>query len=282
MSGKTRGRRPHAPESPATCAVRGAGTGGVLDFDSFAADFEVRYARRFDYSGVERRLIDAVAGHGAAVLEVGCGTGHWLRIVRSLVKQVAGVDPSPKMLALAKLVVPDADLRVGSAERLPWPDETFDRVFMANSLHLFSDLRSAFSEARRVLRPGGRLLTIGQDPHRGTDEWCVYDYFPRTKEIDRQRYPTCGRIRKLLRESGLCDCGTIEAHRFKATLAATDALASGFLDRHITSSLALLSDKEYSSGLHKVRREAARLEAVGEILMLKADLRFLLTWGTRV
>jgi hypothetical protein len=37
---------------------------------------------------------------------------------------------------------------------------------------------SFLDEARRVLRSGGRLMTIGLDPHLGIDRWYIYDYFP--------------------------------------------------------------------------------------------------------
>jgi ubiquinone/menaquinone biosynthesis C-methylase UbiE len=72
------------------------------------------------------------------------------------------------------------------AEALPWRDATFDRVFCVNALHHFADRVRFFAEARRILKPGGALMSIGKDPHADRDSWWVYDYFPETL-ADRSR-----------------------------------------------------------------------------------------------
>jgi ubiquinone/menaquinone biosynthesis C-methylase UbiE len=48
-------------------------------------------------------------------------------------------------------------------------------------------------EVRRVLRPGGRLMSIGLDPHEKRDRWFVYDFFPETLELDLNRFPAIAR-----------------------------------------------------------------------------------------
>jgi SAM-dependent methyltransferase len=52
------------------------------------------------------------------------------------------------------------DIRVGTAEHLPWADEAFDAVISVNSLYYWSDLPKALGEIKRVLRPGG-ILVLG-------------------------------------------------------------------------------------------------------------------------
>src|SRR5215467_889490 len=61
---------------------------------------------------------------------------------------------------------------------------SLDRIFAINAFHHFVDKRAFAGEARRVLRPAGRLLTIGLDPHTGLDQWWVYDYFPAALAAD--------------------------------------------------------------------------------------------------
>ena len=93
-----------------------------------------------DYSGVEAALIAFVAEHSdQRVLEVGCGTGHWLRSLDGAGIRVTGADASARMLAHARVKAPRAALVQAAAERLPWTSESFDRVFCINALHHFQD-----------------------------------------------------------------------------------------------------------------------------------------------
>jgi SAM-dependent methyltransferase len=63
----------------------------------------------------------------------------------------------PDRVAHARRRVPAGDFRVGLLERLPWPDATFDVVTGFNAFQYALDIDLALAEARRVLRPGGRL-----------------------------------------------------------------------------------------------------------------------------
>ncbi len=95
------------------------------------------------------------------VLEVAIGTGRNLPCYPKDVR-LTGVELSPAMMEVAhtrarKLGI-EADLRVGDAQALPFPNESFDTVVIALSLCTIPDDRKAVAEAHRVLRPGGRLL----------------------------------------------------------------------------------------------------------------------------
>ena len=75
-------------------------SGRVTDYDSVADRYDVRYGR-YGYSGV-RDTVLSFLGEATAVLEVGCGTGHWLAEVdSSRPRQLAGIDPSSPMLERA-------------------------------------------------------------------------------------------------------------------------------------------------------------------------------------
>ncbi|KWX02123.1 hypothetical protein TH66_10355 [Carbonactinospora thermoautotrophica] len=114
---------------------------------------------------------------GDRVLEIGYGPGRLVRLLaeRTEAALIAGVDPSPVMLAQASRANRDAvraervDLRTGTAERLPFPDATFDRVVSVNNVQLWPDLAAGLKEVHRVLRPGGRLVISvhsGDSPKR--------------------------------------------------------------------------------------------------------------------
>jgi ubiquinone/menaquinone biosynthesis C-methylase UbiE len=106
---------------------------------------------------------DVRAGHKA--LEIGCGTGNLLIVIKRSHPQaeVVGLDPDPKALARARRKATRKGLSIeldrGFAEDLPYPDGSFDRVFSSLMFHhLEPEQRvAALREVRRVLRPGGSL-----------------------------------------------------------------------------------------------------------------------------
>ena len=103
---------------------------------------------------------------GQRVLDVGCGTGIFARAVSARVGStghVAGIDPSPGMIAVAKRLAPDVEWREGVAESLPFADCCFDAVVSQFGLMFFTDVHQALREMQRVLTPGGRLAVAVWD-----------------------------------------------------------------------------------------------------------------------
>jgi demethylmenaquinone methyltransferase/2-methoxy-6-polyprenyl-1,4-benzoquinol methylase len=108
---------------------------------------------------------------GEAVLELGFGTGNEVLDLAGLVGstgRVAGIDVSPGMLAVANRKLAAAapktpvDLRVGDARSLPFGDGEFDAAYTSFTLELFpaADIPVVLAEAKRVLRPGGRIGVV--------------------------------------------------------------------------------------------------------------------------
>jgi len=98
---------------------------------------------------------------GMRVVDIGIGTGLVAREAVKLTGDpalVAGVDPSPGMMAQAHL--PGVQLVEGRAEAIPFPDASFDFLSMGYALRHIGDLSAAFSEFHRVLKPGGRLCLL--------------------------------------------------------------------------------------------------------------------------
>ncbi len=90
-------------------------------------------------------------------LDVGCGPGAALAHAAATGAQVAGIDPSPSMVERAARRVPDADVRVASAEAIPFPDGHFTVAVNVASFHHWADRDAGLREILRVLAPGGRL-----------------------------------------------------------------------------------------------------------------------------
>jgi SAM-dependent methyltransferase len=112
-------------------------------------------------------LLDAVqAVAGSRVLDIGCGPGPLSAAAVARGCRVSGVDVSEKMLAIARAAVPDADLRSGSAEQLPFDDSAFDAVCGNFVLPHVGYPDRALAEALRVVRPGGRVAFTDWDRER--------------------------------------------------------------------------------------------------------------------
>jgi ubiquinone/menaquinone biosynthesis C-methylase UbiE len=247
--------------------------GRVTDYEGIADRFDTRYSH-YSYDGSRESLLNFLGSEPGAVLEVGCGTGHWLAVAKA--RFVAGVDPSPAMLARARGAGPAASLVRGRAEDLPFADGSFDRLFCINALHHFSDRVRFFDEARRVLRPGGGLLTIGKDPHTDRDEWWVYEYFEETRAIDRARFARVRTLRGEMALAGFAWTESMEADHIELVQPATEALAHGIVDPAFTSQLTVLSGEEFERGVDRLRQANDR--AGGE-LQLVADIRLYATIG---
>jgi ubiquinone/menaquinone biosynthesis C-methylase UbiE len=142
-----------------------------------------RSMRNARFDPYRSRIASAAEGR---VLEVGIGSGLNLPLYGVKVRHVTGLDPSPGLLARAarRGVRRDLglDLVEGSAERLPFPDRSFDCVVMTWTGCSIPDIAGAYGEIRRVLRPGGCLVFAehGRSPGRAaaafqdllTPVWC--------------------------------------------------------------------------------------------------------------
>jgi demethylmenaquinone methyltransferase/2-methoxy-6-polyprenyl-1,4-benzoquinol methylase len=109
-----------------------------------------------------KSLREAGLRAGMDVLDVGCGPGLTTQSALDLAGpsgRVIGLDPSSGMLHEAKKG-PCRQLVQGVGEQLPFPDARFDFLSMGYALRHVADLRVAFREYRRVLRPGGILLLL--------------------------------------------------------------------------------------------------------------------------
>ena len=95
---------------------------------------------------------------GQRVLDIGCGVGAFLHLVAERGGEPHGIDASEALVAFARTRLPDAELRVGEMEDLPWDDDGFDLVTGFNSFFFANDMVAALREAGRVAKPSAPVV----------------------------------------------------------------------------------------------------------------------------
>jgi len=117
-----------------------------------------------------RAILEALAlGPGDRLLEIGCGGGLLLRDALTSGAAVTGLDHSDEMVRLARERSGGADVVLGDAVELPFPDASFTAVAMAIVFMFLPDAEAALRECRRVLTGGGRIAIYTTAPElRGT------------------------------------------------------------------------------------------------------------------
>ena len=94
------------------------------------------------------------------LLDVGCGSGIFSSLAYTAGAKVTGIDASEPLIAQAKQRVPSANFLVGEMEELPFGDNEFNIVTGFNSFQYAANVKNALTEAKRVLKPGGKLVAM--------------------------------------------------------------------------------------------------------------------------
>jgi ArsR family transcriptional regulator len=115
---------------------------------------------------LHRALVELTVSHPLGdLLDIGCGQGRLLKLLASRAHRVVGVDTDPAARRLARAEVllaglPNCTLRQGDMFDLPFADGEFDTIILDDVLSGASGPERALSEARRLLKPGGRILLL--------------------------------------------------------------------------------------------------------------------------
>lgn len=130
--------------------------------------------RQRNLAAYRARAVPAAQGR---VLEIGIGSGLNLPYYGTAVEQIIGLDPSPKLLAMAREAARQTaiplELIENSAEAIPLYNRSIDTIVTTWTMCSIPDVQRALGEMRRVLKPGGRLLFVehGRSPDPGVCRW---------------------------------------------------------------------------------------------------------------
>jgi SAM-dependent methyltransferase len=155
-------------------------------YDAVAEKYADGFRHELAYKPLDRALLACLieqAGPGAPIADLGCGPGHVSGWLASHGAAAVGIDLSASMIAVARREHPGVEFRQGDLLGLPAGDGEFGAaVALYSVIHLEpGELRRAFAEIHRVLRPSGRLLVAF---HIGSEVRHVTDWLGHEVDVD--------------------------------------------------------------------------------------------------
>jgi ubiquinone/menaquinone biosynthesis C-methylase UbiE len=129
-------------------------------FDEYAHEYDAWFLQNRNVLESELLLLKHMLGDPERALSVGCGSGLFEHLLRTDhgIDIRNGVEPAEGMAEIARKR--GMDVVPGSAEQIPMGDGEFDTVIMNGTPGYIADLRAAFAEGYRVLRPGGAIVVL--------------------------------------------------------------------------------------------------------------------------
>lgn len=232
-----------------------------VDYDQIAPEYNRRYAAP-ELEPRGRALLGLAQSMPARrILEAGCGTAHWLAALRPVTAQLVGLDYSAGMLRQARQNRAGLQLVQASADRLPFAARTFDLVYCVDAIHHFPEPQRFINQAMQVLRPGGALAILSNDPHDPRNSWYAYDYFEGMLATDLQRFQPQSTLHAWMQNAGFERLRTAEVEHLDETRSGPELLNDPWLRKNSCSQMALLSPQVHQAGLERLAAAVAAAEA---------------------
>lgn len=244
----------------------------ILNYDQIANEYNQRYPNSQQWERGQALLNLAKQLHAQNILEVGNGTGYWLKLLNQVSTNTFGLDYSFGMLKQARKQPTTLQLTNGSAIQIPYKDNTFDLVYVVDAIHHFGDHKTFISETFRILKPGGALAVIGHDPHEGTTNWYIYNYFDGVFDTDLRRYPAGRSVLKWMENTGFKSVSSQNVEHILNMHMDSSVLHDPFLKQNASSQLALLSEAVYQAGIEKIKQAIAEAKSHNVQVTFSSDI----------
>lgn len=202
------------------------------------------------------------------VLDLACGTGNFIeeqmKYYRNYNIHWYGIDLSKEMLQKARRKNLPAEFIHGDAHDLPFHQATFDYIKVRLAIHHFDDKNKVVKEISRVLKKNG-VLSIFNISHDYMKRSWVYNYFPASIDIDKERFPATHHLYKLLVSNGFQVTARVSV--FIKEFSYKDMIQE--VRNRDMSQLNLISEQEYKTGLDRLLLDSKEKEIyTGDIALL--------------
>ena len=159
---------------------------------------------------VQQRIIELTGvAEGTKVLDVGTGSGEFLKLLDKAGADAHGIDPAEGMVEVA-----GKGAQLAEAESIPWPDGEFDVVTAVNALQFAEDTMDALKEFGRVLKPGGYVAIANWAESSLNDIDSIESVLDEDSEDEEEgELRVAGGLEQVLTDAGfeLVEAGLIEA-----------------------------------------------------------------------
>jgi SAM-dependent methyltransferase len=232
-----------------------------VDYDREALRYQagrgVRLEDLEEWRVIVRRFLPPAS---APLLDVGAGTGIWLRAFSSwLDRPVVGLEPSRGMrLVAANEGIDGASMVAGRAERIPLRTESCSAVWLSTVVHHLEDLGLCAREIRRVLAEPGPVLIRNSFPNRH-DEVALLRFFAAARRVANS-FPSVDQVTATFENAGFVFVDLLRVHE-PAPGSLVDTKNWAQMMRHTDSVLAPLSDREFAQGIKELDHAIAAGES---------------------
>jgi len=239
--------------------VRLPGTGHLpaaraVDYDADQGP-GAEYDQLRPLSAFDREVFDAVANavhasRGMKILDVGCGTGRFSRLLADAGATVTGLDKSETMLARAREQSPGGNPTYVSGDAVEHvPGENWNAITAFFTVHHFSSLDRFLLLAKQKLVPEG-TLAIASFPHRHFAESPFARFFPNFAAIDMARFPSAPALSRMMRQVGFAN---IEQRDVVGEAVHDFPSIERLVQHKYISTFHLLDNAELAEGLESMR-----------------------------
>ncbi|MHA1906765.1 MAG: class I SAM-dependent methyltransferase [Candidatus Thorarchaeota archaeon] len=221
----------------------------TIDYDHVSSVYDL--VRSGDPEMVHQLLTGITPHQNLRVLDVGCGTANnTLLFAKASKTQVTGLDFSHGMLREACKKAVGLSFVQAPADSVPFPDASFDFVFMTEVVHHLPDVPSAINEMFRILDETGTVCIVTQS-HPQIASRMTSRFFPATIPIDQARYPSIPELEKHILDAGFSRFNP-QSYTFAPVRLGAEYLQT--VERRGYSMLHKISDEEYKLGLSELRK----------------------------
>ncbi len=250
-------------------------------YNKIANKYDERYKNE-ELKNIVNNLNDVINSNNyKRIIEIGCGTGHWLQNLSSKKCKLFGLDFSNGMLKQAKLKTKSTNFVCADANQIPFLYNTFDFIFLVNALHQFKNKKSFIKNAVSLLKPGGSFAVIGVFPASLDYEWYVYDFFPSVYKFDLKRFPTLDKLIEMLQQQNLSNIEFQKIYTIEKTHFDADVFNDTFLQKDGCSQMTMLSNTKYEEGIIRIKKHVDFMNAQKKKASFVTKIQYYIVSGSK-